>query len=254
MTAIYKRSNRLYYTPAQVTVYLNGYLVDDACAISYEVSDNWTPLWGHNDRLFRRVAEGQTMVMGSLLVRFRYHGYLKRAISAITDEKAKLAGNPDQVAAMRKQQSAQALSDAVLQMDSALVLNYLDAAAEDSEDTFKRASDFLKDRFWGESGAAEHRDVTDAEMNNATGAESQEARDARREYQDYMRPSVVRADGLRLRVVHGPDKNMGKRAFAEVLDRVQFRGKSYQANIEVPDGERICAEVYPFLARELKPI
>jgi hypothetical protein len=248
--SVYKRSNRIYYTPAQVTVFLNSYLIDDACAIAYDAIDNWLPMWGHNDRVYRTLAQGTTIVTGDLIVRFRYHGYLKRAITAVTDIMGNLAGSADQVPAMRKQQTVQTLSDAVLQQDSALLLNYLDAAGEAGEDSYKRASDFLKARFWGQ----EVRDPMQAELGNAAGAESQETRDNRRAYTEYMRPSVVREKHLRLRVVHGPDENVGKRAFAEVLERVQFRGKSYKANIEVPEGEKIQVEVYPFFAADLRPV
>ena len=253
MSLIYQRSNQVYYTPAQVTVFLNSYLIDDACAISYDVMDNWLPLYGHNDRLFRNLAQGQTLVTGDLIIRFRYHGYLKRAITAVSDGMSKMAGNAEQITAMRKQSTVQTLSNAVLQSDSALVLNYLDAAGEASEDVYKRAADFLKARFWDQKGSAASRDILQSEL-YGVGAESQEDRDDRRAYQEYMRPSMAREKNLRLRVVHGPDENAGKRAYAEVLEQVQFRGKSYKANIDVPEGERICVEVYPFLAADLRPI
>lgn len=251
---VYKRSNRIYYTPAQVTVLLNGYLVDDACAISYDVLDNWTPHFGHNDRLLRTYSMGQTIVQGELVVKFRYHGYLKRVITAITDQNSKLAGSPEQIAAMRKQQGVLTISNFVLQQDTEAVLSYLDAAGENGAASHKKAADFLKARFWGDSGSAAARDIMESEINGIDGGESQEDRDDRRAYQEYMRPSLARERHLRLRVVHGPETNVGKRAYAEVLEQVQFRGKSYKANIDVPDGERIVAEVYPFWARELRPV
>lgn len=254
MASISKRSRSVYYTAAQVAVYLNGYLIDDACSIAYDVVDSWQPLFGHSDRHFRTLTEGQTIVTGELSVIFRYHGYLKRVISAIQDAGASMAGTAEQIVALRRGQTAQPLSDAALQHDAAAVLNYLDASAESSKEVFDKAADFLKARFWGDAGPARSRDISSAEIQGNAGHESQENRDDRRKYQDYMRPSMAREKGLRLRIVHGSDENIGKRAFAESIEQIQFRGKSYRANIVVPQGETICTEVYPFIARDVKPI
>lgn len=75
-------SDSPYFSPSQIGLFINGYLVDDACSIQWEVVDEKRPVWGYNDQDFRRMVKGRSLVQGYLEVNFRYHGYLTRVVKA----------------------------------------------------------------------------------------------------------------------------------------------------------------------------
>jgi len=252
--AIYQRSKRTYFAPAQVTVYLNSYLVEDACLIEYDVKDAWHPHFGHNDKYFRGLSVGQTIVAGNLGIVYRYEGYLRRVIAKALENEGNLAHNIEEVAAMRKG-TAQSLDDSVLQQDAAAVLNLLDSAAENSEKSYRAASDFLKWRFWEDEGTANGRSVTPREALGIRGPESDANYADRMKYQNYFRPSNLKTPaGISLKIVHGPEHNLPNPAFTRKIQDVQFTGQSYRANARVPDGNEAVMEIYPFLAKDVIPI
>lgn len=69
-----------YPTPAQTSLYINGVWIDDAYRVSYSKTNPLAPLYGYNEEHFSAVALGKTLVTGSLIISYRYPGYLMAAI------------------------------------------------------------------------------------------------------------------------------------------------------------------------------
>lgn len=254
MTTFYKRSGETYFTPAQVSVFLGEYLLDEACLIQYDVMDRREPLWGYNDVQFRNIAVGQTIVRGRLGIRYRYEGYLMRVLQESHNREARMPTDPSEIAGM-KRGSGLGLSDEVLQSSADAVLDYLDASAEAGNGDYLRASDFLKSRFWDYPG-----DLNDVRahpnwarvMMGDVSHEDQAEREERTHTAGYHRPWLVTP--VDIRVMHGPDANVTKPAFNRLIKNVVFDQQSYIADIDVPGGERVCTEMYTFIARNVVPV
>lgn len=244
----YTKRTDVFFTPAQVACFINGYLLEDACFLRYDVIDNWTPHYGYNDTKWRSVSTGQTMVSGELGIVFRYEGYLTRLIDLAQEMAADY--NADSVAALR-QGSAHAVSDELLQQDTSVLINFLDDSASDtSQVAFEAASKFLKSRFWG---AEEEAPWWAADPH--TTVKSAEAIKEMTDVSNYHRPSTRKSpNNLNLRIVHGPEGNVAQPNYAREIKLVQFRGQSYEADIRVPDGSSVITEVYPFIARDVGTI
>lgn len=72
-----------YYSPSQISLYINGYHVDDAISISYSVQDQKTPIYGYNDYEFRNLVQSRSIVQGELDIHFRFFGYLTWVIEKV---------------------------------------------------------------------------------------------------------------------------------------------------------------------------
>ena len=245
--AIFTKRSEVFFTPAQVTLFLNGYLLEDACFIRYEVIDNWTPHYGYNDVNWRSVSTGQTIVSGELGIVFRFEGYLTRVIDLAQQMQSNYSA--ESVAALR-QGSSRAISNELLQQGTVALINFLDDSANSLETkAFEKASAFLKSRFW-------EADVSRALSRNPyVGSASAESISEETARTNYFRPSTRRSPkNLNLRIVHGPDGNVAQPNYAREINLVQFRGQSYEADIRVPDGSSVITEVYPFIARDIGTI
>lgn len=239
----------IHYTPAQATVYINGWLIEDACFIKYDVIDNWTPHYGYNDITYRDVSVGQTIVSGELGIVYRYEGYLTRIIDAALSLTE--VYDADSVAAMR-QGSARYVSDKLLQTSAAEILTWLDSCSEGDQKAFDKAAEFLKQRFWGakDLGARTAQDAV-----GGVSAGDAESIFERREEMNYYRPSILKSPrNLDMRIAHGSENNIAQPKYSRIIKGVQFRGQTYEADIRVPDGSSIITEVYPFIAKDVTPI
>ena len=241
----------IFYTPAQVSIYLNSYLVEDACFIRYEAIDNWTPHYGYNDIQFRDVSIGQTIVSGELGIVYRYEGYLTRIVAVA---QALESSGLDGAAFLLKHDSARNISDDLLQRSAAEILTMLDGSSENDQEAFDVAAQFLKERFWGKDAQkANVRSVSDSVGGSNVASTSDRA--YTQERLNYYRPSIYKSPkNLKLRIVHGSEKNIGQPNYARQINGIQFRGQSYEADIRVPDGSTIITEVYPFIAKDIEPI
>lgn len=245
--AVYTKSAEVFFTPAQVALYMNGYLLEDACFIRYEVVDNWTPHYGYNDINHRTVSRGQTIVSGELGIVFRYEGYLTRVIDVA--QQIRSSYNAESVAALR-QGSSRSISDDLIQSEAAAVLDFLDSAADTDQKAFEKASAFLKDRFWGKGESTKDT----PEPNPYNSLDSAHTISEQLAAANYYRPSTRKEMTLNLRIVHGREENIAQPNYAREIKGVQFRGQSYEADIRVPDGSSVVTEVYPFMAKDVGPI
>lgn len=96
---------RHYVSTDSATLFIKGWWLDDAAAIQYQVADPKEPLFGYRDKLWRDVAEGNTMVHGMLDINFRYKGYLTFLLASLDDLKARLE------AAKKKRGTSKALGE-----------------------------------------------------------------------------------------------------------------------------------------------
>lgn len=71
-------------------VYINGYWVDDFVSMRYEYQNPKVPFRGYHQKEWTAVADGKLMVIGNMVLNFRYPGYILRAISAISGVDAEI--------------------------------------------------------------------------------------------------------------------------------------------------------------------
>jgi len=74
-----------YPTPAQTTVFIGDQYLDDAYSINFEIQQPRVPLYGYNQSYFSLMADGKILITGTLIINFRYPGYLQTAISRYED-------------------------------------------------------------------------------------------------------------------------------------------------------------------------
>ena len=71
----------IHFTPSQVVLVISNYVIDEACTINYEITDEISPLYGFRDKTFRDISVGRTLVYGTLDINFIYRGYLTQMIA-----------------------------------------------------------------------------------------------------------------------------------------------------------------------------
>lgn len=70
----------LYKTSSTVSVFLNGFHIDQAYRIDYRENSDKVPIYGYNDIFYSKAVQSKTIIQGMLVVNFVYSGYLNRAI------------------------------------------------------------------------------------------------------------------------------------------------------------------------------
>jgi len=73
-------SRRFYPSPSNVTYYIRDLLIDDVFRVDFQRKANHQPIWGFDSTTFDFVARGKEMVNGSIILNYRYPGYLRNAI------------------------------------------------------------------------------------------------------------------------------------------------------------------------------
>jgi hypothetical protein len=75
-----------YLTSTETKCFIGGYWVDDLHRIEYQEQNKKVPLQGYHQKYYADVADGQSIVVGSMTVIHRYPGYLLSAIAGITKD------------------------------------------------------------------------------------------------------------------------------------------------------------------------
>jgi hypothetical protein len=73
-----------YPTSSNVKCFIGGYWVDDLHRIEARETVNKIPIQGYNQRYFIDVADGQSIVQGTITILYRYAKYLLSAIKTVT--------------------------------------------------------------------------------------------------------------------------------------------------------------------------
>ena len=220
------RSTSPYPGPAQIRLYIDGYWIDDACAVQWQVQDTKIPKWGYNDRLFRAVALGTTLVQGMLSIQFRYVGYLNGVV-------AKLAKNRAQAEELIERVSAKEPVGGLparFMLSSKEEIEAFAVEAAKGPDQGTAVFEFLKNRFWKSTPGA-------------WGDEGQ-----------VIKNQLGRAGTLPpfdIQVRYNP--NSEDPALQQKILGVHLIGESKVVEIDHPDGSRPIREVYSFFAKDLTP-
>lgn len=223
------RAESAYPGPAQIRLYVDGYWIDDACAVQWQVQDTKVPKWGYNDRFFRSVALGTTIVQGMLSIQFRYIGYLANVIS-------KNARNREEAEALIQNAGAKTtagwISDKVLFGSKEEVADWAVLAAIDSKSR-DPVFNYLKGKFWDQQ---------------------EDSKQDKPWYQKDTRERLTRAGSLPpfdIQIRYNP--NDSDVALQQVISAVYLTGESKVVEISHPDGSQPLREVYTFFAKDLTP-
>lgn len=80
-------NTNLYPTANNVALFLNGVHIDQAYQIQYRETSNKAPIYGYNDYTYSKISYGKQLIEGSLVVLFKFSGYLNVIIDALYDDK-----------------------------------------------------------------------------------------------------------------------------------------------------------------------
>jgi len=224
-----------YWSPAQVRLYVSGVWIDDACSVSYIVSDPKYPKFGYFDRVLRAVATGQTIVNGELAINFRFNGYLRGVIEQ------ELGRRKDFDYLSSPEAGFRTLSpnfEEVLNMSVADQLVRLSAIAQSQSKSRENEFEKYKNQWWDRKPA--YPDVVRPAQNTQ-----------RRFEEAYDRPGLF-TQGFDIMMVWGTDTDHPDPALTRYILDVHLVSEMVQAEIEVPDGGRVIREVYRFLAKEVR--
>lgn len=225
-----------YWSPAQVRLYVDGVWVDDACSVSYIVSDPKYPKFGYFDRVLRAVATGQTIVNGELAINFRFNGYLRGVIEKQLKRRQDQDYLTDKGSMWR---TATPNFETVLNMSVADQLTRLSAIAQGAPPEHRQKEfEYYRDQWWENN--PRYPDVVRPEQNAAASFDGA-----------FDRPGLF-TKGFDIMMVWGTDPENPDPALTRFILDVHLVSEMVQAEIEVPDGGRVIREVYRFLAKEVR--
>lgn len=240
-----------YWSPAQIRLYIAGVWIDDACAVRYQITDHKTPKFGYNDRHWRTVAQGRTVVQGQLSINYRYNGYLRDVVEDLVARRKDfeaLTGDD-----RFKLETGQTYED-VYNMDIAARLEWIAGkAASAPPEIRQKRFDFFKKLIWGElsdKAASLYQEGEDDEYENVV-AKNADSREATKQRRSYQRPGLI-PHGFDIMMVAGTDPGEEvDPALTRTIEEVHLTGEHFVAEIAVPDGGRALREVYNFIARRV---
>jgi hypothetical protein len=247
-----------YYAPAQVTLYTSqGYWLDDACGLVWDVEDPKYPVYGYNDERFRRVARGHTIAYGKIAITFREPGWLHRFLGMT-------ASNKGNEISRQRDRTSRSRFDRSIFKRAGVDTTYLNTS--DPNDSTKTAAEVLlekvlsdrntlnqdlnavkeglKSSFWDRRGRNPQEDPGAANPLRLTGVEQNDSR--HHVSKDYRRLNA----NLNIYVAYGPINETDSQHY--ILQDVHLTSKGQQISIETPaDGEPI-KEVYEFFCRDVQ--
>lgn len=103
----YQLFNSEYFTGADVSLMLDGILIEDVNALNVQLGQTVMPMFGHNSYTADAFVYGQRTVNGSMSINFRSVGYLNEVLknrSLIRYVKGEVASNTKQVILSKKEE------------------------------------------------------------------------------------------------------------------------------------------------------
>jgi hypothetical protein len=256
-------SSGVYFAPAQVRLYVGGMWMDDACGVMYQVQDDKTPKFGYNDRQYRAVAMGHTLVQGQLHIEFRFNGYLRAAITRWRASRRDLERLSEKLTdpAYTKPKTLSEWAGQYPDLDPQLL----------STDQVFQAVQAAHDRGFpaGQDAAQQAKEVWWKKLKPKREGPGTEDRDpqsnpylSKRQLvkslldKKLWRPGLF-SKGFDLMILFGvkdtDDEQDYDPALMKVVRDVHITGESQRIQIDVPDGSRSIREVYTFFAKEIVP-
>lgn len=250
--------NNYYPGPAQVSIFVGGIWIDDACGIEIGGISGKEAYYGYHDAEPRTFGQGRSIVTGALSINFRFSGYLTKAIYAA--RKGKLSG-ADLAIAARTTSLLKAIRNSNMLgtkgfVDSHAWGDFLSDLAVargaagplhpfDSKAAFHGASRYLKDRFWGKSDVVDEKFVND-------GVEGTLATET---FPPPTDPTFEeKVDRVNLVVYYTSEFGEHNPELAEVIEDVHFTslGKRID-NSRAEFGGSPIIERYEFVAKRVRP-
>jgi len=217
-----------YFTPCQVSLYVGDMWIDDAVDVQWEVRDEKTPAYGFADYNYRAALRGRSVVSGSLVINFRFTGYLTNAIYQATSPTGGFQDYRDSTA--RSYQRALTAPYLSVSKDELTALGRL---AVDSPKAFEDMKKELRERFH-----PEHRSA------NLPGTLGE-------------RPGLLSTTGLaanktiNIFVAYGDDAYGDNPLYYQTIKDVQFTGQSQSISNLGGQGDQPVLEAYPFFAKSI---
>lgn len=72
-----------YPTPGDVKLYVDDLWVDDVYRVDYEEQNKKVPLWGYHQKHYADVADGKVIIVGNIIIHYRFPGYLNHALQRV---------------------------------------------------------------------------------------------------------------------------------------------------------------------------
>lgn len=249
-----------YPTPGDVKIYIGAALVDDAYRVDYNEQNNKIPLAGYHQKHFVQVADGKVMVVGNIIIHFRFPGYLTYAIKNVLNQQEQQAFEDahrgvvltDLVSRVRRESQKTKVGS----RDS--VLRAIEEIRRSSVDDRVRALVASHELgFFNQQSAL---------LNSVYGVfEGQESKEAK--YDPLQSPVEMAPDtymggkaSLDLRLYYGYIGGVNQGVYVtEVLRGVHFTGKRKVVNASTSGGDlsssgQSLLEVYPFFARSVDSV
>ena len=241
------------FTPSQVTLLMEGYVVDEAHTINFEISDDRTPIYGFRSETFDAMSFGRTLVYGTLDIHFTYKGYLMQAIA----NAANMSPRGDDSAIINWYEKSQMLTlglDPNKLFDAEAKAAFLSKSAEDFNLTeFDIRRDALQDDVWKRANDKESRTPIERKAKDKNYRERlfsaiAEGNETRKLPQKAVlaRPSVLTIP-VRLSILYG--RNQESPLYVEHIEDVYFRGQTKVITASVQGSETPILERYQFIAR-----
>lgn len=89
------QDNRIYFSGAQCEISIGGYMLEEAVEVEGSYNLDQIPIYGYASSHFNTVGQGRVIVTGSIIINYRYDGYLLAHINkakAVKDQNALAAG------------------------------------------------------------------------------------------------------------------------------------------------------------------
>lgn len=219
-----------YYSPSQISLYINGYHVDDAISISYSVQDQKTPIYGYNDHEFRTLVKSRSIVQGELDIHFRFFGYLTWVIEKVNSTLESLTSAKDlQLLKHFKNvdKNMEVFSNIGTPNKRAEAISILLSSGRHRQQRANELLDELKSRYWRQP-----EDALDPQSRSRPGLSSEDF-------------DIVIQYGNVIEKSHPLTSIMIKGA--------RIIGQSSVISGEVPDGGVPVRETYQFVAKSIVP-
>jgi len=255
----------VHFTPSQVRLILNGYIIDEAHGIDYDIMDERTPLFGFRDRTFADISVGRTLVYGNLYINFVYKGYLLQAIAHTKNIRHALPFGANFETPVSY---SQLIMDALGENDELRSAGIPDSVVKDpvkirallantfeKQDVknFNEVAKATQDEFWRTNKRNNSQSIETVTKNKVTEQAFRKAVASGRSG-DYPKNMLVARPGslttpFDLTIAYGMEAD--NPMYNEVIQDVYIKGQSKVIRASVAGAEDILLERYQFVARTI---
>lgn len=234
-----------YFSGANVRVYFGNIHVDQMAAISFNMQEQVTPIYGFNSYRFDKIARGSRIVSGTFTLSFTENGYLQTILDRLSsgiDAKNNNLMWEEQVEALKKD---------IPRETSARTIENILSMREDG--TYEDYIEGLKSSFWGDvaSGNTVSRSTLSKEHDTYYYPKAEGSR--------WENP--LKEHGFNILIDYSPEAN--QKDFQDCLSDMEKKGSLYQTYRSIvgvhitgesqdiaPDGD-VLRTHYTFVARDL---